>query len=190
MKVEYDKYYQTENLFGDPYQELIDFYSSKKNKRKLLDVGCGQGRDAIPLARMGYEVTGIDHSVVGIEQLNQIAKKENLPLIGIVANIYEYKLFNGYDYILLDSMFHFGKREKDMETNLLRTIFKIADVNTLFTICIQNSGNKAKILDSVVSKEKYIRTVSKINLVYEFKDKNSDHSSKSDYIILTVEKIE
>ncbi len=28
MNIEYDKYYQIKNLFGAPYLELINFYSS------------------------------------------------------------------------------------------------------------------------------------------------------------------
>lgn len=47
MKVEYDNYYQTEDLFGAPYPELIAFYASMEKKGRLLDVGCGQGRDAM-----------------------------------------------------------------------------------------------------------------------------------------------
>ena len=64
MKVEYDEYYQTENLFGAPYPELLTFYSAIKQKGKLLDLGCGQGRDAIALAKIGFEVTGIDYSIL------------------------------------------------------------------------------------------------------------------------------
>ena len=71
MKVQYDKYYQTENLFGRPYPELIEFYSNIKKKGKLLDLGYGQGRDSIALAKLGFTVTGIDYSKVGIEQLNK-----------------------------------------------------------------------------------------------------------------------
>lgn len=113
MKVEYDKYYQTENLFGEPYPELIDFYSKIEDKGKLLDLGCGQGRDAIALSKLGFEVIGIDNSKVGIEQLNEIAKTENLPLQGVVTDIYEYSNYEEFDHVLLDSMFHFGKRERE-----------------------------------------------------------------------------
>ena len=77
MSQEYDKYYQTENLFGEPYPELIKLYGAIEHKGKLLDLGCGQGRDAIALARLGYEVVGIVYSKVGIAQLYKIAKKEN-----------------------------------------------------------------------------------------------------------------
>lgn len=59
---DYDKYYETENLFGKPYAELIEFFNNYDHKGCLIDIGCGQGRDCIPLARLGYKVTGIDNS--------------------------------------------------------------------------------------------------------------------------------
>jgi len=75
VTVTYYKYYEAENLFGEPYPELIEFFAEYPRKRKVLDLGCGQGRDAIALARLGYSVTGIDNSRVGIDQMNEIGQK-------------------------------------------------------------------------------------------------------------------
>ncbi len=61
----YDNYYLTKDLFGEPYPELMDFFKNFPDRGKLLDLGCGQGRNAIPLVQLGYEVTGIDNSKVG-----------------------------------------------------------------------------------------------------------------------------
>ncbi|MFK7951182.1 MAG: methyltransferase domain-containing protein [Saprospiraceae bacterium] len=188
MKVEYDDYYQTENLFGKPYAELIDFFSNIKKKGKLLDLGCGQGRDAIPLAKLGYEVTGIDNSKIGIQQLNQIAKKEALPIIGIVADIYSYSDFKVFDFILLDSMFHFGKKEKTTEIAFLNRIISETKPQTIITICIQNIGEKAVILNSVISANDDLRIIHQVELVYIFRDKSSNHSSKTPYKMITIQK--
>ena len=188
MPTEYDAYYQTENLFGEPYPELIDFYASFPEKGRLLDLGCGQGRDAIALARLGYQVIGIDHSKVGIEQLNALAEKEDLPLKGIVADIYTFDDFGEFDHILLDSMFHFGKKERKKEIGLLKRIFENASVNTLICICIQNTGKKVEIFKSAFSKHASLSFLSEIALTYEFKDKESTHSSVTDYVILRVKK--
>lgn len=42
MKVEYDKHYEVEHLFGGLYPELLRFYAAIKPKGKLLDLG-GKG---------------------------------------------------------------------------------------------------------------------------------------------------
>ena len=90
MSTTYDELYETEDLFGNPYPELIDYFTSQSNKGRVLDLGCGQGRNAIPLARLGFEVTGVDLTKVGISQMNQIAKSENLTLVGVLSDMYIY----------------------------------------------------------------------------------------------------
>jgi len=189
MKVEYDKYYQTENLFGNPYPELVDFYSKIKEKGKLLDIGCGQGRDAIALAKLGFEVTGLDNSKVGIEQLNKIAQKENLPLIGIVADIYNFSNFGEFEFILLDSMFHFGKKEKDKEIAFLNRIIDESKLNTLITICIQKTGKKLEVLNSIISNKSSLEVVNRTELIYTYEDKASNHHSETKYEMITIKKV-
>lgn len=189
MKIKYDTYYQTKNLFGDPYPELIEFYSKIEEKGKLLDLGCGQGRDAIPLAKLGFSVTGIDHSKVGIDQLNKIAKRERLPLIGKVGDIYNYPGIEQFNHILLDSMFHFGAKEKAKEINFLNRLFEQSGPDTLITICIQKNAKKVEILESVIRRNQFLVYVQKTDLVYEYIDQESDHRSKSDYQMITVKKI-
>jgi SAM-dependent methyltransferase len=188
MSKGYDKYYQTENLFGAPYPELIAFFTGLNQRGRLLDLGCGQGRDAIPLARLGYEVTGIDHSSVGIEQMNQMAYREHLPLTGIVADIYEYTAFDRYDYILLDSLFHFGTKERTKEVGLLTRILEAAQPATYITICIQDVGRKVEILNTVLSRFEELELVDKTSLVYEFRDQASNHTSDTKYEMRTVRK--
>ncbi len=189
MKVEYDKYYQTENLFGEPYPELLKFYSGIKNKGKLLDLGCGQGRDSIALAKIGYDVTGVDYSKVGIEQLIQIANENDLPIKGIVGDINEFSNFDEFDFILLDSMFHFGKREKETETELLKKIFNFAKPNSLITICIQSIGNKLQILNSIISATPNLKITDREEFNYKFEDKESNHSSVTKYEMVTIKKL-
>ena len=118
MKVPYDKYYQTENLFGNPYPELLRFFEENSSLGKVLDLGCGQGRNAIALARLGYNVTGVDHSKVGIEQMDRVSQSEDLKLVGQVKDIYTYENYAEFDFILLDSMFHFTKKDREKESEL------------------------------------------------------------------------
>lgn len=76
--VTYDKHYREPNYFGDPYPKLLTFFGEYEPKGNVLDLGSGQGRDSIALARMGYTVTGVDISKVGVSQMMSIAQKEEL----------------------------------------------------------------------------------------------------------------
>ena len=55
-----------------------------------LDVGMGQGRNALYLARRGWDVTGFDLSASGIRQALDAAKRENLHVNAIVASDEEF----------------------------------------------------------------------------------------------------
>lgn len=186
MSKAYDKYYQTENLFGQAYPELIAFYQNIKNKGKLLDVGCGQGRDAIPLARMGFDVTGIDNSKVGIKQLNEVVTEENLSLQGMVVDIYEYKNFDQYDFILLDSMFHFNKNDRPRELRFLNTLISQAKAKAIITICIQKNKRKIETLNTALAKHKGIEILNRTSLIYKFEDKAANHSVDTPYVMLSI----
>lgn len=189
MTVTYDKYYQTEDFFGEPYPELIGFFSKYPKKGKLLDLGCGQGRDAIALARLGYSVTGIDNSKVGIDQMNRIGKVENLNLIGQVGDIYAFDQFDRFDSILLDSMFHFVKKDKKKELGLIKRIVSQLRKGSLLVICIQDTGNKVQILNQAIDLEKKVKRLADKKFKYTFEEEESGHTSKTDYRMLVFEKL-
>ena len=50
----YDKYYKKKDYFGSPCKGLIDLFEAYPTRGSLCDLGAGQGRDSIPLQRMGY----------------------------------------------------------------------------------------------------------------------------------------
>ncbi len=59
--------------------ETLDFGPDDR----LLDVFCGYGRHALPLARMGARVTGVDISAEYIAELHQAVAAEKLPVVAI-----------------------------------------------------------------------------------------------------------
>ncbi len=188
MTVTYDKYYQTVNLFGEPYPELITFFTEYPIKGKVLDLGCGQGRDAIALARLGYSVTGIDNSKVGIDQMNQIGQQENLNLIGLVDDIYTFDRFNEFDIILIDSMFHFAKKDKEKEIALIKKIVSDIKNGSIVVVCIQNTGDKVEILTQALDLEKSHTQLANKEFKYIFEDNESGHKSETDYRMIVIEK--
>ena len=58
------------NYRHEEYKKVIEFVDLVKPEN-ILDVGCGQGRYAIPLAQKGYKVTGVDKNCAQAEHLSQ-----------------------------------------------------------------------------------------------------------------------
>lgn len=188
MTIPYDKYYQTENLFGEPYPELIEFFKTLPSKAKVLDLGCGQGRDAIALARLGFTVTGVDHSKTGIDQMNQISSNEHLNLVGLVGDVYAFDGFEAFDIVLLDSMFHFAKKDKSKEIDLIKKIVSALRPGSLLVVCIQHTGDKVQVLNSALDFDKKRKRLVDQDFKYTFEDQDSGHSSVTDYKMMVVEK--
>lgn len=188
MAVAYDKYYQEENLFGNAYPELLDFFDQLKTKGKLLDVGCGQGRNAIPLAQLGFDVCGIDHSHVGIEQMQASAKLMGVNLISEVTDIYRYNHFDQFDIILFDSMFHFMKNDRLKELGLVQQVAISLKVNGILVFCIQDVGTKVETLKSGLCEVNLCEWKADVSFKYQWGTKNSSHSSMTDYRLIAVQK--
>ena len=120
--VEYDKYYKEDKkACGEPFSEIINFLESKKGKNlKALDLGCGQGRDSIPMAQMGYSVIGVDVSKVGLEQLDEISRKNKFKIKTIVGDIIDFKTRERFDVIVVDRVLHILPDSEERETILSR----------------------------------------------------------------------
>ena len=190
MSTSYDKHYKTKEYFGDPYPELIDFLSGISPKGKLLDLGCGQGRDAIPLARLGFKVTGIDSSSVGIGQMLEIAHGEGLDLKGIVRDIYNFQGIDKFDIILLDSMFHFTRKDRKKEVEYLKDVFGAMKSGAMLVICLHNMGAIYKTFSGVINQFDNLALFMEQDFNYTFNDPDSDHRSVTPYKMLAYKKKE
>lgn len=61
---------------------------------EFLDLGCGQGRDALFMLQKGFKVTAVDNSQEGIEKIKEVIKTNNLPLSHINLFCEDIKTFN------------------------------------------------------------------------------------------------
>lgn len=66
---------------------------------KLLDIGCGEGKDAVFFARNGYDVTAFDISDAGIEKTKRLADKIGVHVDVFKADILDYRLDTYFDVI-------------------------------------------------------------------------------------------
>lgn len=81
------------------------------NPCKTLDLGCGQGRNALYLSSLGYDVTAWDHNEQSISFLNEIMNKENLKINTALYDINSANIQENYDFILSTVVFMFLNRQ-------------------------------------------------------------------------------
>lgn len=73
-----EKYEASDRIWsGEPNRRLVEQVSDLRPGR-VLDVGCGEGADAIWLARQGWEVTAVDVSTVALDRTAQHAIDEGV----------------------------------------------------------------------------------------------------------------
>jgi tellurite methyltransferase len=78
----YDEAYRrTKHYFGVGAASILKKHCHLLSKaRPILDIGVGQGRNALFLARKGYAVEAMDTSEVAVDTVAAIAAKERLPI--------------------------------------------------------------------------------------------------------------
>ena len=67
---------------------------------KALDLGCGQGRNALFLAQHGFEVTAVDQNELALEILQSIVEQEDLDMTVGLYDINSAALTQTYDLIV------------------------------------------------------------------------------------------
>ncbi len=114
MATDYEQFYRSNpNGLGNPTKEFVDFFDSQKARNlKVLDVGCGQGRDALFIARKGHAVTAVDQSSAGIKDIEQVVKSEQLNIATKVADIRNFNWSGAFDVIVVDRTLHMLKPEE------------------------------------------------------------------------------
>ena len=104
---DYEKVYQEQvDACGDAFPEFVRFFESLDGVVHVLDLGCGQGRDALMAAWVGHRVVGVDASPSGIEQMLTAARNKGLPVEGEVADLTVFEPEGRYQVVILDRVLH------------------------------------------------------------------------------------
>ncbi len=109
-------YKDNNGTFGHAQTPIIkmaaDIFENKNPDSRgiFLDLGCGQGRDSLYMARRHFSVEAVDSSNVACDQLITSANENNLDIIVIVKNIAleSYKIESSkYSIISAINVLHF-----------------------------------------------------------------------------------
>jgi tellurite methyltransferase len=81
---------------------LLDYRYLLNGKGTALDVACGQGQNTVYLASLGFEVIGIDGSLVGLRHCQRALELSGLKAGLIAADLEQFPLpHNHFDVVLV-----------------------------------------------------------------------------------------
>lgn len=110
QSLEFDKFFQRASLSDNralriEFETLLRFMGNLKGKR-VLDLGCGIGRNSLKLAMYAHEVIGYDLSGVAVAKANDIAKQLRVNNFRAEVNNFSYVERGCFDVILCVNMLH------------------------------------------------------------------------------------
>ena len=108
-----------------PDENLVECLSKNTSIKTAVEVGCGEGRNAIFMARQGLSVTAIDSSPVAITRAEDIAKKQNVQLNFLCADVIKNGIHGTYDFVYDSGLLHhLPPHRRITYIELLSTILK------------------------------------------------------------------
>lgn len=123
MKNWLDLYENIRNTYGYEPENLLIEYIDFIDKKKVLDLGVGTGRNSLFLSSIGCEVKGVDISEHNIEKYLHKANELGLSVRGVVEDIRTLEIEdNKYSLIIVSWVLNFFN--KDEIDNIIEKIKK------------------------------------------------------------------
>lgn len=103
VKTNYEKWYECEGYYwglepADLCYEIMRLLPPSKDI-KVLDIGCGEGKDAVFLAKQGYDVYAFDITESGIRKTKELAEKEGVTIHAWVDDVNTFTTDEKFDVI-------------------------------------------------------------------------------------------
>lgn len=106
------RYASDDYRFGKrPNKFLIDCASQLKPGR-ALSLGEGEGRNAVYLARLGFDVTAVDQSAVGNAKAQRLAEMNGVRITTVTADINDFEIAPASWDLIIDFFCHMPQPER------------------------------------------------------------------------------
>ncbi|MBN2380618.1 methyltransferase domain-containing protein [candidate division WOR-3 bacterium] len=96
---------------GKPSLEFYELITQLRKGARVLDLGCGDGRNAMFLAEHGFDVTAVDISENAIDKVRVLATQKGVEVNAQVQDMREYMFTCFYDLIISHGNLHLIERE-------------------------------------------------------------------------------
>lgn len=90
-----------------PDENLVDYFNNGLAPERVLELGCGPGRNAVYMAKKGCKVDALDLSNNAIEWAKERAREEGVHIDFHCVSLFDFKFEpNSYDLIYDCGLFH------------------------------------------------------------------------------------
>ncbi len=90
----------TASAMGGPNHDIVEIVPLLPAGARVLDLGCGEGRNSFFLAGRGCKVTAVDRSEAGIDKLRTLSDSSGIPLTAEVGDLNDYEVAGTWDLIM------------------------------------------------------------------------------------------
>ena len=80
------------HLYGEAPARFLREIGGRLGEGEALVLAMGEGRNAVYIAELGFDVTGVDISPVGVAEADKLAASRGVGIDGVVANLSEWDL--------------------------------------------------------------------------------------------------
>lgn len=170
----FDREYATrEYFFGrGPHHDVAHFIEKYNvpTDGKALDLGCGDGKNTFYLAEIGFDVTAVDQSPVGIAKIAAKANANKLAINAIATSAADFEFVpNTYQFVLSYTML--DHVEPEMSFQLITEIKASLKPGGYVFIAVFNTDDPARVGASHSETGHYIKHFFEKGELYErFKD--------------------
>lgn len=90
-----------------PDENLVEYFNNGLAPKRVLELGCGPGRNAVYMALKGCEVDALDLSTNAIEWAKETAREEGVNIDFHCISLFDFKFQpHSYDFIYDCGLFH------------------------------------------------------------------------------------
>lgn len=190
-----EKFAKDGYLYGtNPNEFLASKLNLFKKASKLLCLGEGEGRNAIFFAKNAFKVKAIDASNIGLEKLQERAKKENLDIETLCIDLNHWENDEKYD-VIIASYLHMYKDEREklfskIENSLNKNAYFIAEFFSINQLLYKSGGPKdTELLYTKEDFENNFNSCTKqISEEIVFLDEGKGHQGEASVIRVVIQK--
>lgn len=118
MDIKYwDSYYKTnkKQTNPSPFAKYLgeNYLNNQSEKKTMIELGCGDGRDAVYFGEIGINIIGVDQSNAAVTNLNNNYSNENVRFIEDDFTNFESIFDEKFDYIYSRFTIHAVKEESE-----------------------------------------------------------------------------